>query len=666
MRLKGPDYPADQRDRARLVFFVPCGGGPALADLSIDHSRHALLTCCFLADHEVGQEWIVTQEVRRGIEAALGPRGDNPAAALAENEADEPLDPEIRAEVELAMADVREQIMRDGNKPTVGEVVRMTAKTRPDSPEAAIQRVATEILAAADNPAGSAARKAIQREIATRLRIDPKVKQAMSEAFAVVLEEFRDATLGDSAVLESVGRQVHGVTGGQMRKFAQRLRDAVPRPLTEDQILLWSDAHFQRTNQWPGQGAGPVHESPGDSWSLIDQCLRVGLRELKGGSSVAQLLQEHRGIRNGANLPPLTEKQILAWVDSHKERTGEWPNREAGEIAGSPGETWSGINQALSKGLRQLPGKSSLVKLLAKQRGFRNIRELPPLSFEQILGWADAHHERTGEWPTAYSGPINPATGETWAGVNSAIKNRRRNLDGHSSLADLLANERGIRNVANLRDLTEEKILQWADLHFQKTGEWPQVLSGPVFNAPGEDWRNVQAALVNGRRKLPGRSSLAQLLAEKRGVRNRGRLAPLTIEQILKWADIFFGRTKRWPDQFSGDVDDAPGEQWANIDQSLAKGLRELPGGSSLAQILSEHRGARNKKRPPALTVEQITAWAIEFHERTGGWPGQDSGEVEGVPGEKWRNIDQALRNGHRNLPGDSSLARLIKEHCEN
>src|SRR6202040_2987760 len=104
MRLKGADYPAAQRDRARLVFFVPCGGGAALADLKIDHSRHALLTCCFLADHEVGQEWIVLREVRRGIEAALGTRTENPAAANAENEADEPLDPEVRAEVELAIA----------------------------------------------------------------------------------------------------------------------------------------------------------------------------------------------------------------------------------------------------------------------------------------------------------------------------------------------------------------------------------------------------------------------------------------------------------------------------------------------------------------------------------------------------------------------------------
>ena len=47
----------------------------------------------------------------------------------------------------------------------------------------------------------------------------------MAEAFAVVLDEFREVTLKDSVVLESVGRQVHRITGGQMREFARRLRD---------------------------------------------------------------------------------------------------------------------------------------------------------------------------------------------------------------------------------------------------------------------------------------------------------------------------------------------------------------------------------------------------------------------------------------------------------
>ncbi len=130
MRLKGEDYPAPQRARARLVFFVPCGGGAALADLSLDHSRHALLTCCFLADHEVGQEWIVMQEVRRGIEAVLGSPAENPDAADAENEAEEPINPEVRAEVELVMVNALEQILSSGRDPIVGKVVEMAEKQR--------------------------------------------------------------------------------------------------------------------------------------------------------------------------------------------------------------------------------------------------------------------------------------------------------------------------------------------------------------------------------------------------------------------------------------------------------------------------------------------------------------------------------------------------------
>src|SRR5262249_53270196 len=157
---------------ARLVFFVPCGGGAALADLSLDHSRHALLTCCFLADHEVGQEWIVLREVRRGIEEALGRRDENPAAADAENEADEPLDPEVRAEVELAMASAREQVVSEGGEPTLGEVVRLAAQARPDLPEVVFHRVAAEVLASQPGSTSEAARDAIHREVARRLRIE--------------------------------------------------------------------------------------------------------------------------------------------------------------------------------------------------------------------------------------------------------------------------------------------------------------------------------------------------------------------------------------------------------------------------------------------------------------------------------------------------------------
>ena len=246
------------------------------------------MTCCFLADHEVGQEWIVLREVRRGIEDALGPRDENPAAADAENEANEALDPEVRAEVELVMASAREQIISDGGEPTLGEVVQLAAKTRPDLPEAALHRVAAEILASQPGSSGAEAREAIHKEVAKRLRIDPMVKKAMEEAFAVVLNEFRDATLKDSAVLESVGRQVHGVTGGQMREFAQRLRDAAPRPLTEEQILSVGGLRInERTGEWPSRSF------PG----------RSAMLRMKLGPMLTPLAGGFRGLPGGSSLP---------------------------------------------------------------------------------------------------------------------------------------------------------------------------------------------------------------------------------------------------------------------------------------------------------------------------------------------------------------------------
>src|SRR5437764_60254 len=98
---------------------------------------------------------------------------------------------------------------------------------------------------------------------------------------------------------------------------------------------------------------------------------------------------------------PLTIREILAWASAHREATGKWPTVSSGRVLAARFEIWQGIDQALRLGLRDLPGGSSLAQLLAEQCGARNIKDLPPLTEEQILRWADAHHERTGSWPTA-------------------------------------------------------------------------------------------------------------------------------------------------------------------------------------------------------------------------------------------------------------------------
>ena len=94
----------------------------------------------------------------------------------------------------------------------------------------------------------------------------------------------------------------------------------------------------------------------------------------------------------------------------------------------------------------------------------------------------------------------------------------------------------------------------------------------------------------------------------------------------------------------SGEVAAEPINTWSAINQALIKGARGLPGGSILPKLLAEHRGVRNKKGLPPLTLEQILRWCDAFYERFGRWPTSEDGELESVPGETWRRLDNALR----------------------
>ncbi len=174
--------------------------------------------------------------------------------------------------------------------------------------------------------------------------------------------------------------------------------------------------------------------------------------------------------------------------------------------------------------------------------------------------------------------------------VTVALASGIRGLAGGSSLARLLARERGVRNEKDLRPFHILEVLGWADAHHARHGAWPKTTSGPIPEAPNETWQRVNTALVDGRRGLPGCSSLAQLLAAERGARNIGNLAPLSINEILNWVDAFHSRTGRWPTRSAGPIPEAPGEKWQGVESALREGLRGLPGGSSLASLLREKR----------------------------------------------------------------------------
>jgi hypothetical protein len=447
------------------------------------------------------------------------------------------------------------------------------------------------------------------------------------------------------------------------RKFKRKRRRLPPRrpELSISQILAWADNWYSFGKSWPTVASGKIPGALCEKWYNVDHCLRVGLRGLPKGSSLARLLAEHRGVRNRKGLPPLRVKYILQWADAFNKRTGRWPNRDSRSVKEAPGETWNAVDSALKDGIRGLPGGSSLARLLAQERGVRNTSELPKLSIAQILRWADAHHCRTGQWPRYKSGAIAGTKGETWNAVDGALRGGSRGCPAGSSLARFLAEHRNVRNNKGRPPLRALQILGWADAYFRREGRWPKYTSGPIAEARFETWGAVDSALMAGIRGLPGGSSLAQLLAAHRGVRNKSRLPPLSEKQILCWADAYQRLHGKWPTGDSGPIDMAPGETWMAVQMALDKGRRGLRGGLSLIRFLAKHRGARNRKAAPPLSKPQIIAWAEAYKRRHGRWPTHTSGPVDGVPGETWAAVHGALVAGRRGLAGGSSISRLLK-----
>jgi hypothetical protein len=242
---------------------------------------------------------------------------------------------------------------------------------------------------------------------------------------------------------------------------------------------------------------------------------------------------------------------------------------------------------------------------------------------------------------------------------DAALKQGHRGLPGGDTLARLLERERGRRNPTRPPALTLKQVLAWADSHHRRTGRWPNRNSGTVMDAPDETWLAIYAALHHGGRGLPGGNSLPGLLAKHRGARY-WRLPSLTVDQILTWADRHHRRTGKWPRNTSGSIADAPGEIWMSVDRALRDGRRGLSAGTSLAKLLEEKRGVRNKAHLPRHSYAKIRSWACAHRHRTGRWPSRRSGPILEARGELWPTLDIALREGYRGLPGGMTLSRLV------
>ena len=435
-----------------------------------------------------------------------------------------------------------------------------------------------------------------------------------------------------------------------------RLDGLMKQRLSIEQILRWADKHKEKKGSWPNESSGQIAYSD-ETWNGISSALAKGGRGLPGNSSLAKLLKEKRGKRNHLSLPRLTIEWILSRADEYKAMTGKWPNTKSGTINGHD-ETWVGVEVALTQGLRGLQKGNSLAKVLYQNRNFKHPLQPVSISIKWILARADEHKKKVGEWPKVKSGKIIGYE-ETWLTVDNILRAGGRALPKKSSLAKLLHNKRGVRNQADLPKLNLQWILSRADEYKESKGNWPNAKSGPIAGTD-ETWGSINAALSMGLRGLAGESSLAKLLAKKRGLRVTANLAALTVDWILARADDHKKLVGKWPKVQSGKILGFE-ETWSSVNACLSEGLRGLPGGTTLAKLLKRERNVSYAQGKIKLSIDWILAHADEHRRKTGKWPTSKSGKIEGTE-ETWGIIEGSLSKGRRGLPGGSSLPRLLSK----
>ncbi len=217
--------------------------------------------------------------------------------------------------------------------------------------------------------------------------------------------------------------------------------------------------------------------------------------------------------------PFLTVERILEWADDFRARNGCWPKTTDGRVPADRNEKWLNIDMALRHGYRGLPGGDSLARLLQRERGVRNMQALSPLAEGEICRWAEEHFRKTGSWPNENTGPVEGKDGERWYNVNACLREGLRGLPGGDTLSRLLFRRFGWavldpRATAGpeLPPLTLRKIRAWPRQHRELTGRWPGPKSGAVAGVPGETWKAIDRAMLQGLRGLPTGVSLAGLL----------------------------------------------------------------------------------------------------------------------------------------------------------
>ncbi len=375
-----------------------------------------------------------------------------------------------------------------------------------------------------------------------------------------VLEVKNLSSLEKQAVLQILLERVGGGDQALEDRITAQLKKLPKNPVREDLVEIFRAVIADYSDR---------------TVAVLDGVLNTFYTEMTGAD--AQEVADRLGRRH-----LLSRGVIITAMDLYASDWGRWPHVGLGDASSYFGFpiTWRDVDSALSNGYRSLPGGSSLKRLWDASH------ELSPQIISEAANKFRAVH---GRWPTYYDGGTTEYFGfpVSWKIVNQCLSEGRRGCPGGETLSGFLRGGRGELNNAQI----VAHARAYASDH---GGTRPSAASGDAsayFGFP-ITWVAVDSSCRRGHRGLPGGTSLGRLLDEAGVPRGpRSTSAPLSELRIIEAAKEYasdHGGTR--PNKKSGDASAYFGFPitWQAANGALGKGLRGLPGGTTLAKLLTE------------------------------------------------------------------------------
>jgi hypothetical protein len=208
--------------------------------------------------------------------------------------------------------------------------------------------------------------------------------------------------------------------------------------------------------------------------------------------------------------PDLTVEQILTWCDAFRDRVGHWPT-PADRGRGLPDTTWCPGHVPEERSPWSVPRLLAGPTAVPTPGAAASPLPLPTHPDADPLGGGRASRPHRGLAHSGFRPDHRRAPGVVVEGESRAARGAS-GLARRQLAAPTAPGSTGVRTIAALPRLQSQEILFWAEAHHDRTRAWPTRMSGPIPEAPGENWHAVDSALKSGGRGLPGGDSLSRLL----------------------------------------------------------------------------------------------------------------------------------------------------------